>query len=171
MSPDTLGGRRLSSIFPLLDCAHNSFPQPSQKQQKEDKSMLVAAVADSTPGKQGDAPGSSSSVRKGSPIQRAGGSGTDSAAAPSGGGNRGASGVSGLLLAMAMSMGGPGDGVLTREASTIEDYILLMSESQGLAATSEGVTDGENEMEGRSRTEASVWRQVMITLRVSPSFY
>lgn len=132
--------------------------------------MPVAAVADSTPGKQGDASGSSSSVRKGSPIQRAGGSGTDSAATPSGGGNRGATGASGLLLAMAMSMGGPGDGVLTRDASTIEDYILLMSKSQGLAAKSEGVSDGENEMEGCGRTEASVWRQVMIAFRVSASF-
>ena len=62
------------------------------------------------------------------------------AAAPSNsGGGVGGGGNSGLLLAMAMAAGGPGDGVLTRDASMIEDYILLMSDEAVAEDEAEGM--------------------------------
>lgn len=41
----------------------------------------------------------------------------------------GGAGSTGLLLAMAI--GGPGDGLMTRDAATIEEYVLLMAEEAG----------------------------------------
>lgn len=54
----------------------------------------------------------------------------------------------GLLLAMAV--GGAGDGVLTRDAATIQEYILLMSDQ----------AIGGKEAGGHGDMAAERWRQV-----------
>lgn len=120
-----------------------SRPDPGPPAQSAGKTSTTTTAGSSA---KRDGPPPGSGKRRGSSSAQGGASGAAAAALPAtGGGGAGA----GLLLAMAI--GGPGDGLLTRDAVTIEEYILLMSNE----AVAEKSGMGERDLLGAAR-----WRQV-----------